>query len=93
LFIYTVIVYLSFFVFLFVVTVLTMQFLPVMANISTQGISPTGILSGIGAISIATFGRILSHGCLIQAFFSGFIAGQRGESSRAAGVKHALFYS
>ena len=64
-----------------------MQFLPVMANISTQGISPTGILSGIEAISIATFGRILSHGCLIQAFFSGLIAGQRGESSRAAGVK------
>ena len=48
--------YLSFFVFLFVVTVLTMQFLPVMANISTQGISATGILSGIGAISIRSEG-------------------------------------
>lgn len=88
-FIYTVIVYLSFFVFLFVVAVLTMQFLPVLANISTQGISATGILSGIGAISIATFGRLLYHACLIQAFFSGLIAGQMGESSLAAGVKHA----
>jgi len=88
-FIYTVIVYLAFFVFLFVVAVLTMQFLPVLANISTQGISATGILSGIGAISIATFGRLLYHACLIQAFFSGLIAGQMGESSLAAGVKHA----
>ena len=88
-FIYTVIVYLAFFVFLFVVAVLTMQFLPVLANISTQGISATGILSGIGAISIATFGRLLYHACLIQAFFSGLIPGQMGESSLAAGVKHA----
>lgn len=88
-FIYTVIVYLAFFVFLFVVAVLTMQFLPVLANISTQGISATGILSGIGAISIATFGRLLYHACLIQAFFSGLIAGQMGESSLGAGVKHA----
>jgi flagellar protein FlaJ len=88
-YIYTVIVYLAFFVFLFVVAVLTMQFLPVLENISTQGISATGILSGIGAISIATFGRLLYHACLIQAFFSGLIAGQMGESSLAAGVKHA----
>ena len=88
-FIYTVIVYLAFFVFLFVVAVLIMQFLPVLANITTQGISATGILSGIGAISIATFGRLLYHACLIQAFFSGLIAGQMGESSLAAGVKHA----
>ena len=88
-FIYTVIVYLAFFVFLFVVAVLIMQFLPVLANITTQGISATGIFSGIGAISIATFGRLLYHACLIQAFFSGLIAGQMGESSLAAGVKHA----
>ena len=88
-FIYTVIVYLAFFVFLFVVAVLTMQFLPVLENISTQGISATGILSGIGTISIATFGRLLYHACLIQALFSGLIAGQMGESSLAAGVKHA----
>ena len=88
-FIYTAIVYLSFFVFLFVVGVLTTQFLPVLANISTQGLPATGALSGIGSIPIATFGRLLYHACLIQALFSGLIAGQMGESSLAAGVKHA----
>jgi flagellar protein FlaJ len=88
-FIYTAIVYLSFFVFLFVVGVLTTQFLPVLANISTQGLPSTGALSGIGSIPIATFGRLLYHACLVQALFSGLIAGQMGESSLAAGVKHA----
>lgn len=88
-FIYTAIVYLSFFVFLFVVGVLTTQFLPVLANISTQGLPSTGVLSGIGSIQLATFGRLLFHTCLIQALFSGLIAGQMGESSVAAGVKHS----
>ncbi|MDD1698315.1 MAG: hypothetical protein LUQ36_08125 [Methanoregula sp.] len=66
-----------------------MQFLPILASIATQGISATGIVSGIGVISIAAFGRLLSHACLIQAFLSFFIAGQMGESSFTAGVKHA----
>jgi flagellar protein FlaJ len=88
-FIYTAIVYLSFFVFLFVVGVLTTQFLPVLANIPTQGLPKTGALSGIGSIPIATIGRLLYHACLVQALFSGLIAGQMGESSLAAGVKHA----
>ena len=88
-FIYTAIVYLSFFVFLFVVGVLTTQFLPVLAHISTQGLPATGALSGIGTIPIATFNRLLYHACLIQAVFSGLIAGQMGESSLAAGVKHS----
>jgi archaeal flagellar protein FlaJ len=88
-FIYTAIVYLSFFVFLFVVGVLTTQFLPILANISVEGMPTSGALSGIGSISIATFGRILYHACLMQALFSGLIAGQMGESSIAAGVKHS----
>ncbi|MGB7789376.1 type II secretion system F family protein [Methanoregula sp.] len=88
-FIYTAIVYLSFFVFLFVVAVLTTQFLPVLANISTKGIPAAGPLAGIGSIPTVTFGRLLYHACLIQALFSGLIAGQMGESSLAAGVKHS----
>ena len=88
-FIYTAIVYLSFFVFLFVVGVLTTQFLPVLANITTKGLPATGALSGIGSIPVITFNRLLYHACLVQAVFSGLIAGQMGESSLAAGVKHS----
>jgi archaeal flagellar protein FlaJ len=88
-FIYTAIVYLSFFVFLFVVGVLTTQFLPVLAHISTKGLPTSGALSGIGSIPVITFSRLLYHACLVQALFSGLIAGQMGESSLAAGVKHS----
>jgi len=88
-FIYTAIVYLSFFVFLFVVAVLTTQFLPVLAHISVKGMPTSGALAGIGSVPTETFGRLLYHACLIQALFSGLIAGQMGESSIAAGVKHA----
>ena len=88
-FIYTAIVYLSFFVFLFVVGVLTTQFLPVLANITTTGLPTSGALSGIGSIPIQTINRLLYHACLVQAIFSGLIAGQMGESSVAAGVKHS----
>lgn len=88
-FIYTAIVYLSFFVFLFVVAVLTTQFLPILANIELEGAASSGALSGFGSIPLATFSRLLYHACLMQALFSGLIAGQMGESSIAAGVKHS----
>ncbi len=88
-FIYTAIVYLSFFVFLFVVGVLTTQFLPVLAHINTAGLPTSGALGGIGSIPVVTFSRLLYHACLIQALFSGLIAGQMGESSIASGVKHS----
>jgi len=76
-------------VFLFVVGVLTTQFLPVLAHINTSGLPTSGALAGIGSIPIATFNRLLYHACLIQAFFSGLIAGQMGQGSIAAGVKHS----
>jgi len=88
-FIYTAIIYLSFLVFLFVVGVLTTQFLPVLGGISTEGIPVSGALAGIGSVPIETFGLLLYHACLVQALFSGLIAGQMGESSVAAGVKHS----
>jgi len=88
-FIYTAIVYLSFLVFLFVVAVLSTQFLPVLTQINTSGLPVTGSLAGIGTLPTSTINRLLYHACLIQAFFSGLIAGQMGESSLSAGVKHS----
>ncbi|HNX17957.1 MAG TPA: type II secretion system F family protein [Methanoregula sp.] len=88
-FIYTAIVYLSFLVFLFVVAVLATQFLPVLANIETSGLSSAGSLAGIGSVPVQSFNRLLYHAVLIQALFSGLIAGQMGESSLSAGVKHS----
>ncbi|MCX6688808.1 MAG: type II secretion system F family protein [Methanoregula sp.] len=88
-FIYTAIVYLSFLVFIFVIGVLTTQFLPVLANVNTAGVPATGALKGLGQVPVKTIGRLLYHACLVQAIFSGLIAGQMGESSISAGVKHS----
>ncbi|MDD1702635.1 MAG: type II secretion system F family protein [Methanoregula sp.] len=88
-FVYTAIVYLSFLVFLFVVAVLCTQFLPVLTNISTNNLASTGSLSGIGSVPVKTIDRLLYHACLVQAIFSGLIAGLMGEASLAAGIKHS----
>jgi len=88
-FIYTAIVYLVFIVFIFVVAVIDAQFLSVLAGVDTlaPGSMPGGI--SFGSTSIATFERLLFHACLIQALFTGLIAGEMGEGSIRAGVKHA----
>ena len=89
---YTAIVYLSFIVFMFVVFTLSTQFLDVIGEMA----SPTNIAassgSGFGNVSsvpVDSFSRLLFHTCIIQAFFAGLIAGQMGENSLGAGVKHS----
>ncbi|PKL59959.1 MAG: secretion system protein, partial [Methanomicrobiales archaeon HGW-Methanomicrobiales-4] len=88
-FIYTAIVYLSFFVFIFVIGVISTQFLEVLANQSQEGLSMAGPLANVGTMSLSTLERILYHTCLVQGLFSGLIAGMMGESSLKAGVKHS----
>jgi archaeal flagellar protein FlaJ len=88
-FIYTAVIYLAFIVFIFVVAVITTQFIPVMGNINTKGLPTTGAFAGFSTVSMYTISRLMYHGCLIQAFFSGIIAGQMGEASLSAGLKHA----
>jgi flagellar protein FlaJ len=91
-FIYTVIVYLVFFVFLFVVIVIDSRFLGVIAELQVENpamATAPGALQ-LGNIQILAFRRLFYHICLIQAFFSGLIAGQMGEASVRAGIKHAV---
>jgi archaeal flagellar protein FlaJ len=85
---YTVIIYITFFVFLFVVLVIDKQFLSVLAELNTQTLPNMGSIQ-LGKTPIMTLERLLYHGCLVQAFFSGLIAGEMGEGSLRAGVKHA----
>jgi flagellar protein FlaJ len=87
-FIYTAIIYLAFFVFIFVVGVITNQFMPILSEINTEGV-PTGTaLSGFSAVSLYATERLMYHGVVAQAVFSGLIAGQMGEGSVRAGIKH-----
>ena len=88
-FIYTAIVYLSFFVFIFVIGVITAQFLTVLAEQSKEGLAMAGPLANLGSTSLITIDRLLYHICLVQGLCSGLMAGLMGESSIKAGVKHS----
>jgi len=89
-FIYVAIVYLSFFVFIFVIAILNNQFLVQLSKMDTSGLAQGGqAFSGLGSIPLGLLQVLLYHACLFQGFFSGLIAGQMGESSVLSGIKHA----
>lgn len=94
-FIYTVIIYLAFFVFIFVVYVMNTNFLVILEGLgdvasNTSGLAAAGSSSFSMAanMEIDVFRRLLYHTCLVQAIFSGIIAGQMGEGMIKSGVKH-----
>ena len=89
-FIYTAIVYLSFFVFLFVVARAHHPVPPGPCPYRDhRGFRQPGRFPVSDRCRSRTLDRLLYHACLVQALFSGLIAGQMGESSLAAGVKHS----
>lgn len=80
--IYVVIVYLSFFVFLFIIVVLLVYFLSKMPAGGTVSMFKTSSLSDIKTL--------FYHASLLQGFFSGLVAGQMGEGNLRAGLKHSI---
>ncbi len=87
--IYMVIVVISFFVFLFVIGVLSSTFLSTMAEageaVSASGSSQTFM----GNVDLFLYNRLFSHSALIQGFFSGLAAGIMGEGRVLAGLKYS----
>ncbi|WP_342677806.1 type II secretion system F family protein [Methanofollis sp. UBA420] len=86
---YLAVIYLAFFVFIFVVVVIASQFLPVLGDVAASAGEMEGVLPGFGTAALLPFKRLLYHVCLVQAVFSGLVAGKMGEGSVRAGVKHA----
>jgi archaeal flagellar protein FlaJ len=87
--IYIVIVIISFLVFLFVIFILVTTFLTTMA---AAGSSASGSGAGqqfLGSINVEFYQRIFAHAAMIQAVFSGLVAGQMGEGRVIAGVKYS----
>jgi len=85
--IYVLIIYLSFFVFLFVIATMCGTFLPVMSGAGTTGSTGPAFMTGI---DINVFRRIFFHAAVIQGFCSGLIAGQMGEGSVYSGIKNSI---
>lgn len=91
--IYIIVIYLAFAVFIFVVVVLDWNFLSVLEElVSGGGLEnvPPSMLAIVESGTLVVISRLLFHACLINAFFSGLIAGQMGEGSVKAGVKHSV---
>ncbi|WP_158057434.1 type II secretion system F family protein [Halorussus halophilus] len=90
---YLVIIYLSFFVFLVIVAALNSILIP---NLPTGASAPDsgaiggrGPLSSIASVNPDAYTLLFFHTALVQALFSGLVAGQMGEQSVKNGAKHA----
>jgi flagellar protein FlaJ len=88
--VYVVTIYVSFFVFLFIVYVLAVYFFPESASFksSSQGIGYGGI--GNGYFNIQEYTMLMYHSALIQAFTSGLVAGKMGQGSIYMGLKYSV---
>ena len=93
---YLMVIYISFSVFIGIVVALTSSFIPAIesANLSGAGRLPggvsAGVFSGIGSVNTGAYELIFFHAAIIQAVFSGLVAGQLGEGALEDGAKHVV---
>jgi len=89
--IYVIIVLISYLVFLFVIAVMTGTFLDTMAQAGAAVSETSGGGGSFGAaIDMDFYRRLFLHASVIQAFFSGLVAGQMGEGRAVAGLKYSV---
>ena len=89
--IYMIIIVMSFFVFLFVIGVLSSTFLTTMAE-AGEAVAASGSSSAqsfMGNVDLFLYNRLFCHAALIQGFFSGLAAGIMGEGRMVAGLKYS----
>lgn len=90
-FIYVVIIYISFLVFIGIIYIISTTFLEQMVKagekMSTGGGSVPLTLS---REKLGVYNRMFFHGALIQGFCSGLIAGVMGEGNAFSGLKHSV---
>ncbi|MFB9804282.1 type II secretion system F family protein [Haladaptatus pallidirubidus] len=93
---YLIIIYISFFVFLLIVVALSAILMPALENLPAANaggnVPAGGSLGGLGNIADVDFDAyrlVFFHTALMQALFSGFVAGKMGEGTVRDGAKHA----
>jgi flagellar protein FlaJ len=91
-FIYVVIIYISFLVFIGIIYIISTTFLSEMVK-AGEKMSTSG--SGAVPLSLSreklnVYNRMFFHGALIQGFCSGLIAGVMGEGNALSGLKHSV---
>ncbi|MFH1322221.1 MAG: type II secretion system F family protein [Methanobacteriota archaeon] len=91
-FIYIIIIYISFLVFIGIIYVISSTFLEEMvkAGEKTTASGSRAIAMSLTRTGLADYNRIFFHGALIEGAFSGLIAGVMGEGSVLSGLKHSV---
>jgi flagellar protein FlaJ len=95
---YLMVIYISFFVFIGIVFALSSSFIPAIDNANLGSASggglPGGVSSsvfgGLGSVDTSAYTLIFFHAAVMQAIFSGLVAGQLGEGNIADGAKHVV---
>ena len=93
---YLMVCYISYFVFLAVVLIMSYIFLPMMkeaAEVATGEALPGGL--GQFAVSdedLALYNMLFFHALVVQGFFAGIVTGKIGEGKAVAGLKHSVFF-
>ena len=93
---YLMVCYISYFVFLTVILIMSYIFLPTMkeaAEVATGEALPSGL--GQFAVSdedLALYNMLFFHALVVQGFFAGIVTGKIGEGKAVAGLKHSVFF-
>ena len=87
---YVMIIYISFFVFIGIVYIISTTFLSVLAESTSKIASSGGGFMGLGSINEEFYKGIFMHAAIFQGIFAGLVAGVMGEGDFSSGVKHSL---
>lgn len=85
--VYVVTIYVSFFVFLFIVYVLATNFFPQTSAFATSSQGMAGIG---GYFNVEEYTMLMFHSALVQGFTSGLVAGKMGQGSTYLGLKYSV---
>jgi len=92
-FMYVIIIYISFFVFIGIVYIISSTFLSTLAE-SAQKVAQSGAASSgfamLQSIDVEVYKNIFMHASIFQGLFAGLVAGVMGEGSLSSGIKHSL---
>jgi flagellar protein FlaJ len=89
-FMYVIIIYISFLVFIGIVYIITTTFLSTLAESAQKVVESGASISMLRGIDVETYENIFMHAAIFQGIFAGMVAGVMGEGSISSGVKHSL---
>lgn len=93
---YIMVCYISYFVFLAVILIMSYVFLPMMKGAAEVG-SGEALPNKVGQFAVsnadmATYNMLFFHALVIQGFFAGLVTGKMGEGKAVAGLRHSVFF-